>query len=218
MKLHSFSVSRYRSISSAKKIRLDQTTVLIGPNNEGKSNILRGLVLAMTVLTRGRDRYHFGRQSRIGYRVHGYDWEKDFPVNLQKKNPKGETEIILEFSLSSADYDDFQADIGSKITGFLPLRIGISKQGTTVTYHKKGRGSATLSKKSDKIADFVSQRVEFEHIPAVRTAESAQEIVSDLVSRELSFLEDDPAYKLALNKIQELQNPHLRVLSSCFER
>ncbi|MGY8689648.1 MAG: AAA family ATPase [Verrucomicrobiales bacterium] len=56
MKLESISVSRYRSISSAKRIRLDQSTVLIGPNNEGKSNILRGLVLAMTVLARGKQR------------------------------------------------------------------------------------------------------------------------------------------------------------------
>jgi len=218
MKLHSFSVSRYRSISSAKKIRLDQTTVLIGPNNEGKSNILRGLVLAMTVLTRGRYNYQLGRRSRVGYRVTGYDWEKDYPVNLQKKKPKGETELVLEFALSSNEYDEFQKEVGSKITGRLPLRFCIGKQDVTVTYNKKGRGSATLSKKSDKIADFVSRRIEFEHIPAVRTARSAQEIVSELVSRELADLEEDKKFQDAIKKIQELQKPLLKSLANSIQK
>lgn len=65
MNLKTVSVSNYRSITSAKKIRLDRTTVLIGPNNEGKSNILRALVLAMTTLTRGRTVHSFGRSRRI---------------------------------------------------------------------------------------------------------------------------------------------------------
>lgn len=218
MKLHSFSVSKYRSISSAKKIRLDQTTVLIGPNNEGKSNILRGLVLAMMVLTQRRYSYRLGHSSRIGYPVRGYEWELDFPVNLQKNSPKGETELILEFSLNSDEYNEFQMEVGSTISGLLPLRIAIGKQGTTVTYHKKGRGSATLSKKSDKIAHFVSRRIEFEHIPAVRTAESAQEIVTNLVSRELSSLEENKVYQLALQKIRGLQDPMLKSLASKIEQ
>jgi AAA15 family ATPase/GTPase len=43
MKLKSFTVERYRSITKAKKIRLGRVTVLVGPNNEGKSNLLRSL-------------------------------------------------------------------------------------------------------------------------------------------------------------------------------
>ncbi|MBK8686880.1 MAG: AAA family ATPase [Betaproteobacteria bacterium] len=44
MELVSFSVSNYRSITSAYKLPIRSPTVLIGPNNEGKSNILRALV------------------------------------------------------------------------------------------------------------------------------------------------------------------------------
>jgi putative ATP-dependent endonuclease of the OLD family len=214
MKLHAISVSQYRSISSAKRIRLGRSTVLIGPNNEGKSNILRGLVLAMTILTRGRQRLLLsGQRTRTTYNVRGYDWEKDYPINLQKKNPNGETEIILEFALEDKEYEEFSQEVNSKITGNLPIRIGIGGNGVSVTYHKKGKGSATLSKKSAKIADFVSSRIEFEHIPAVRTAQSAQNIVSDLVSRELLVLEANPDYKKALQKIAELQKPILETLS-----
>jgi putative ATP-dependent endonuclease of the OLD family len=217
MKLQSISVSRYRSISSAKRIRLDQSTVLIGPNNEGKSNILRGLVLAMTVLTRGKQRRQIGRGTRITYNVRGYNWEMDFPINLQKKFPNGETEIVLEFDLEDQEYKEFRDSIKSNITGSLPLRIGIGKKGVSVSYHKKGRNSAVLSKKSGRIAEFVSDRIEFEHIPAVRTAESARDIVSELVSRELLRLEDDPKYQKALTQIESLQKPILNHLAASIQ-
>lgn len=42
MKLVSFSVTNYRSITKAHKISLGQYTVLLGKNNEGKSNISNG--------------------------------------------------------------------------------------------------------------------------------------------------------------------------------
>jgi AAA15 family ATPase/GTPase len=213
MQLHAISVSQYRSISSAKRIRLGRSTVLIGPNNEGKSNILRGLVLAMTILTRDRQRLMLNRRFRTNYGARGYNWEKDYPVNLQKKLPNGETEIILEFALEDEEYEEFNQEVNSKITGNLPIKIGIGKNGVSITYHKKGKGSATLSKKSTKIANFISSRIEFEHIPAVRTAQSAQDIVSDLVSRELLGLEENPEYQKALQKIEELQKPILETLS-----
>ena len=50
MKLASFSVTNYRSITTAHKIRTNNMTVLVGKNNEGKSNILRALTLAMNVM------------------------------------------------------------------------------------------------------------------------------------------------------------------------
>lgn len=154
-----------------------------------------------------RDRF------RATYNALGYNWEKDYPINLQKKNPNGETEIVLEFALENEEYEEFYREVKSRITGSLPIRIGIGKNDVSIKFNKKGKGSAALSKKSAVIADFVSSRIEFEHIPAVRTAQSAQNIVSDLVSRELYGLENNPDYKLALQKIEELQTPILKTLS-----
>jgi putative ATP-dependent endonuclease of OLD family len=51
MRLVSFSVQNYRSITKANKIKVGQSTVIVGPNNEGKSNVLRALVTAMKVIT-----------------------------------------------------------------------------------------------------------------------------------------------------------------------
>lgn len=51
MRLKAFSVRNYRSIRQAARIpvRAD-LTVLVGPNNEGKSNLLRALALATSTL------------------------------------------------------------------------------------------------------------------------------------------------------------------------
>ena len=50
MKLSSFSVANYRSITNARKIQINHMTVLVGKSNEGKSNILRALTLAMDIM------------------------------------------------------------------------------------------------------------------------------------------------------------------------
>ena len=47
MKLSDFSVVNYRSITTARKIKTNNMTVLVGKNNEGKSNILRALTLSL---------------------------------------------------------------------------------------------------------------------------------------------------------------------------
>ena len=212
MTLKTISVSNYRSITQAKKICLDRTTVLIGPNNEGKSNILRALVLAMRILTRGKMVHVVGGIRRVGYTLLGYNWPMDFPVNKQASNPNGETEITLEFSLEENEYAEFQEEVKSRITGLLPLKLAVGKSGVKVTFHKKGKGAASLSKKSLKIAEFVSKRIEFEHIPAVRTADSALEVVNDLVSRELAVLDANEEFKQALASITKLQEPILKRL------
>ena len=50
MKLVDFSVTNYRSITAAHKLVLQDMTVLVGKNNEGKSNLLRALNVAMVAV------------------------------------------------------------------------------------------------------------------------------------------------------------------------
>lgn len=51
MRLVSFALSNFRSITRTERLSLDSFTVLVGPNNEGKSNILLGLVSGMKLLS-----------------------------------------------------------------------------------------------------------------------------------------------------------------------
>ena len=50
MKIVKFSVTNFRSITNANKIPISQITILMGKNNEGKSNLLKALNIAMNTL------------------------------------------------------------------------------------------------------------------------------------------------------------------------
>jgi putative ATP-dependent endonuclease of the OLD family len=215
MRLDSLTIQNFRSITKAYKLPLSSSTVLIGPNNEGKSNVLRALVLATRMLIgRRRSEPAFSPpRSRFG-READYDWERDFPLHLQEKEPEGNSVFVLEYELTSQEVDDFRTVIGSRLNGTLPLRMAIgTKAIPTVTVHKKGPGGKALSKKAPKIAEFVAERIELEYIPAVRTAVSAQRIVDAMVARELSALESGQDYVEALEQIAKIQDPVLRELS-----
>ena len=78
---------------------------------------------------------------------------------------------------------------------------------------KKGKGSATLNRKQEKIAGFIGKRVAFTYIPAVRTASTAIDVVRQLVERELRQLEKNAAYTELLEQLAALQQPTLRSIS-----
>lgn len=219
MRLKSFTVQKYRSIIAAKRIPVGKKTVLVGPNNEGKSNILRALVTAMNMLTRERAaRMGVVRRRGFAYGRRSFDWETDFPVELQKKHPAGVTTITLEFQLTEAELDQFRDSVGSRLTGTLPLQVEIGREDAKITVHKKGPGSAILSKKSDLIAKFVTDRIDFQQIEAVRTAESAEDVVTELVAKELAPLEKSEEYQQALQKLEQLQKPILDKVSASIQK
>src|SRR3569833_3282695 len=86
MELVSFSVTNYRSITAAYKLPVKQATILIGPNNEGKSNILRALVTALEVLQSLGGRRITGGRIRTYYdNRETYFWPHDFPISLKEK-------------------------------------------------------------------------------------------------------------------------------------
>jgi putative ATP-dependent endonuclease of the OLD family len=91
MKLVSFSVTNYRSITKAYRLPIRQSVILIGPNNEGKSNILRALVTSLEVLSNlGRVRIMRGRLRGPLLTGTIYDWATDYPISLQETKPDGE--------------------------------------------------------------------------------------------------------------------------------
>jgi putative ATP-dependent endonuclease of OLD family len=216
MRLVSFSVQNYRSITKANKIEVGRSTVLVGPNNEGKSNVLRALVTSMKTLTQGSVA-PFPRSlamvPRFFLHRSGYDWQKDFPIHLQHSSPDGKSVFVLEFELDDDEVEEFRQEIKSNLNGTLPIQFAFGRTRVEVTVHKKGPGAKKLSQKSSQIAYFVARRIEFEYIPAIRTAKSAQRVVNSLIEKELASVESAPEYKEALTKIQELQQPVLDALS-----
>lgn len=218
MKLVSFSVRNYRSIAKANRIEVGRSAVLVGPNNEGKSNVLRALVTAMEVLKTGsRPITSRGMRIYLPFSLlrgsSQYAWEEDFPINLQRKKPDGVSTFSLDFELDGDEIDAFRAEVHSSLNGTLPIQLELGRNSVSFTVPKKGPGGKKLSAKANLIANFVAQRIEFEYIPAIRTAESSERVVNSLVGKELATLETLPDYKQAMDKIRELQQPLLEALS-----
>ncbi len=214
MNLVSFSVTNFRSITKAHKIPIQQMAVLIGKNNEGKSNLLKALNIAMTHLER------FGETTNPPIRLldvsrnDRYQWERDFPISLQSRTKNTDSIFRLEFELNAAEIEEFKKEIKSNLNGTLPIELKIG-QGRVpkVNVIKKGRGSTALNNKSQKIAQYISKRINFNYIPAIRTDKEAMRVVDELLSKELEALESMPEYNAALETIANLQKPILEELS-----
>lgn len=212
MKLLSITIKNFRSITNASKLNLGSLSVLLGPNNEGKSNVLRALVLAMkVVLGRLRELRRVGSAPAEDI----YDWERDFPVALQESKPDGVSEFVLEFSLSKEDEEGFLLEVGSKVKTPLPIEVTIGAQGVPkVVVRKRGPGSAKVTEKRTQIASFLSRRLDFDYIPAVRTADVVDGVIRSLLLRAFVSLDRDPKYDAAVKKVREIQQPIFDALSS----
>jgi putative ATP-dependent endonuclease of OLD family len=215
MRLVSFSVENYRSITRAERINVGQATVLVGPNNEGKSNLVRGLVMAAEILTTSGPYSFISSGAIVRPRVNrsGYSWSRDFPMQLREKKPEGKTVVELDFELTDLEVAEFKEKVKSALSGCLSVQVTLGPINGRVAILKQGSGGKRLNEKIPAIVAFIRDKVSIEYIPAIRTADSAEAVVNSLLERELSVLETDPAYSAALKTVADLQKPLLDQLS-----
>lgn len=208
MKLVSFSVTNYRSITTAHKIALGEYTVLLGKNNEGKSNISNALNCAMNILL---------AHSRMG-RTHptrAYDWTRDFPMQLQSRKNNLQSRFRLEFILSENELLEFHTLIGSKLNGSVTIEIAIGvNDRPEIRVPKRGKNASALTRKSDIVAKFISERISVNYIPAIRTENSALHEIRNAVLERLEVLEKNIDYLKAMDTINELQQSVLDDIAS----
>jgi energy-coupling factor transporter ATP-binding protein EcfA2 len=207
-------IQRYRSIIETERFPLGEFTVLVGPNNEGKSNILQALVTSMTALTSGgvgerRLPPPSARRRPGGARASGlYDWERDFPQALQETNPQGTSVFNLDFELGPEEIREFETAVGSRLNGILPVQLAFGPESYTFSVRKQ-KVSAALTAKRREIEQFIAGHVHLEYIPATRTSEAAQEVVEGMIAREFRRLEQTPEYLEAVMSMRDLQRPIL---------
>ncbi len=217
MRLLSFSVTNFRSITDAHKIPIGDSTVLIGRNNEGKSNVLRALSIAMKALTA-----HAGDDPLGVYETRDtqqYSWRRDFPISLQSRSRGLESIFRLEFALTADEIEEFRGEIKSNLNGTLPIEVKFGRNNVAdIHVRKQGPGGSTLSAKSPQIAKYVAAHIEFIYIPAVRTEDEALSVVQEMLSTELAHLERNADYIAALQKITDLQQPILDKVSDSIRK
>lgn len=221
MKLSSISITNYRSITTAKCISLSNYSVILGKNNEGKTNVLNAINLGMTTLqSKARKLRMSSYRNYIERRETLYNYKRDYPVSLQDDERAAPTKIILAFSLSELEVANFRKQIGILNNGKLSVELVFSRnteENLNNTYkvrvlEKKGKGADSYKDKIDNIIEFISANVLFQYIPAVRTENQSMSILNNLVNDELENINDEE-YNKALDVVRNKQNELINKLS-----
>ncbi|MGP5654262.1 ATP-dependent nuclease [Candidatus Corynebacterium faecigallinarum] len=238
MKLESVSVRKYRSIDTKAQFDIGDYTVLVGPNNQGKSNLLRATVLGMVVIRAWRyapdvassdgemsiRQFHqwasrfkpLRNEDSENDRV-SYDWERDFPLFARgRKGASTSTVIQFNFHLSSAEQDEFKDETGISINESLPVRITLRERSVSLAIPKQGRGEH--KKKARKIARFVDSRINLLYIPAVRTSVTAVEIAQQILASRRRILNRSSEYTDLLEKIDKFHDDAERSVENILKR
>lgn len=214
MKIKSFSVSNYRSITRAHKIELHDLTILVGKNNEGKSNIIKALSLSMKILNSNA---MLAKKYRLPFTItsrfldsYDYKWVRDFPVESQQKEGGNKnTKFELEFELNDDERKKFNKEVGTTLTtSNFDVTIEIGNNNHAVIKVMK-KGSAKIKDKSISICEFVAENLVFNYIPAIRTETQAIRLIEDTISSELKMVEGKEEYKKAIATISRLQKEPL---------
>lgn len=208
MKLTKFTIKNFRSITDGSEIHFGNYSVLVGKNNEGKTTVLMALRLAMDTLK--LHAYQLPNTKRTIFKLkNAYEWDRDFPISLQEKpRIKKVTTFKIDFELSEIEKIEFRKEVGSKINGSLCIEISFDENNISTVLVPK-RGSAALSKKSNQIAKYIANKIQFTYIPAIRTEHEAIGVINEMIEEELSKLESESKFKEALDVIEELQKPVL---------
>lgn len=214
MKLSDFSVVNYRSITTARKIKTNNMTVLVGKNNEGKSNILRALTLAMDIMKIYSKDPRSLQIAVCPYLKNHYSWEKDYPISLQEKNPNGWSSIDLNFELDEQDILAIRSMTGIRLSGCIPVRVSTNGAAAKIDIPKRGTAAFADADNKKKIIEYVCFKIDFNFIPAVRTEYDALRVVDSLIEKSLETLDTNPDYINAMNKIEELQQGILDGISN----
>lgn len=225
MKLVAFTLENYRSIKQSRRLVFGEgITTLVGPNNEGKSNILRALVAALKIIVklgqRGSRRIdpETIRCVLSGSLRHLYSWETDFPITLQDAPTEGASRFIIEFQLSSSELRKVGLLIGRNAVGLLSFELECGPTVVNIRIRDQAPNPKIAPDAFRGICDLVNHAIVPVYIPSVRTADSAQEIVDGIVERELASLKAKKEYRDALRQIAALERPVFAELSDHFTR
>lgn len=215
MRLSSFSVINYRSITNARKIQTNNMTVLVGKNNEGKSNILRALTLAMDIMKMYSSDPRSLRlpATYLRNRIR-YDWVRDFPLSLQDRKPNGFSSIEFDFELNPSDISAIRGLTGIRLSGHIPVRVSINHSMVKIDIPKSGTPAFGNIENKLKIIEYLCFKIDFNFIPAVRTEHDALRVVEELIAQQLSTLESNPEYVDAMDTMERLQQDVLNGISS----
>lgn len=231
LRLAEVTVQNHRSITTQTKFVVDDLTTLVGPNNQGKSNLLRALALGMEVIQRWPTLRHtsvrngevsgiaastFLRPRRLvptGQLTKGYRWSEDYPLPKQASRGAHPTLLKLRFRLEDHEVEEFTQQTGITNNGELPIEIALGRLSVKFGVAKPGRGAATHRAKTPEIAAFIASRISLVSVPAIRTSDQAIGLVNELARRRTRSLLASEEYQELTDRLNALRQEAVKAVA-----
>lgn len=207
MRLRTFYVKSYRSIMEATLEDIQEYCAIVGPNNSGKSNLLRAIYIALSIALEGDfRRTRRSRQFYYAYNGEDYRWETDIPVIL--KDVKDASTIFkLTFEFNDEEKTEFKKEFGITLSKSLQMKFQLFRNRTEYNIIMPGRAKKPMEEKIREIGLFIRSKLDYEYIPCVRSTDLTAEYFARLLNKEFKTIESNPVYQECLRKIEELQKP-----------
>lgn len=212
MKLVSFKVSNYRSINDTFALKMNDYTVIVGPNNSGKSNLLRALDTALN-MTKNVDLTNKKHSTSYRFRANRYDWYNDIPVKYNKTS-RARTEFVLKFKLNDRELEEFYEEFGSKLGGYLPIRFRLYRSENIFDIPIQGKAKSILTKRTKEIFKFISRKVAHIYIPCVRTSDLSANTIEELMYLEYNKLFENKEYREAKSIVENYEKSIMNNIES----
>ncbi len=228
MRLVKFTVEKYRSILAKSVLPISDYTVVLGPNNQGKSNLLRGLSVALRIMQRALEFPFAYRRSVLKsissrYLVRElYDWETDYPIQKQRsKTIRGSSRkfsvFILDFKSDEGEKDEIAHKIGVNLPNdvvSVKLELGRSMFKTSVLCQR----NMLKDEKKISMINYLMGNINICYIDAERTAETAQKNISELIELPIRKQFEGKEYNKFINKLQVQQEKVLEEISNTLKK
>lgn len=201
-------ISNYRSIIKTEMLNLCNMTVVVGKNNQGKTNLVKAINLCFEVLENTRDL----SSTRMKYFRSSYQYEKDFPLKFQSESNSKKTNVDLRFKIDEEESKEIYKLTGMSIKEYFDLVFEFDKSGSIALSLSK-KGVRNDIEKTHSLVNYITNSIVFVYIPASRSNEDSLRVIDELIRSRLRHLELDRDYREALNVIEEKEKKILEEIS-----
>lgn len=215
MRLRKFYVKSYRSIIEATLDNIDNYCVMVGPNNAGKSNLLKAIFISLSIALNGNfsAAIRKRRQYKYMYKGSAYDWHRDIPKSLLN-DERSSTIFKLTFEFDELEKEEFKKLLGFNLSKSLQLKFELFSDHVEYNIIMPGKAKKPMEAKMQEIGLFIRSKLDFQYIPCVRSTEFTADYYLRLLNKELNKLEMNEEYIACVEKIKSLQQPIIEGLES----
>ncbi|MDY0338206.1 MAG: AAA family ATPase [Acholeplasmataceae bacterium] len=204
MKIGKIKIINYRSLYNMESIPVSALTVIVGKNNQGKSNFIKAIEVAFEAIASSVGIVRYRRK------LTKYDYERDFPMTSSVKSKN--TELTIQFDLDKNDTADLYYKTGMVISNYITTRIVIDNLSKATVTHGK-RGAKIDAETNYLISDFILENVSFINIHAIRTENDSLNVIDQLIQDKIQSIENDDEYVKAKELILRKEKEALKEIS-----